>query len=218
MTDGYYSQETFESLHFDEPFTAATERQLIAEWQHLGCLASRDTLVLRFALYASALANKFCGPVARQSPEDMQDMVSVANAALLRTADEFDLNRLKARFSSLLYLLVRRAVVNWVRAEASRPVEQPLAPRKADVTVSFAYPAEPGDEEETSGQRVADAEQLVKLLPGLPEDERQLLDLHFFKGYGLFKAGKELGKTQWEATLLKRSALLRLRELLEGKA
>ena len=219
MTDGYYSQATFESLHFSEPLSAEAERQLIAEWQHLGLVASRDKLVLHFALYTSKLAHKFSGGPARRSPQDMQDALAVANAALLRTANEFDLQRPKARFSSLLYLLVRRDVVNWTRDQKNLyPEREFLQGDNRSVvpeeTASFEYPREAGDATEAEADVQADADTLLKLVPKLPEAERELMDRVYFRGMSFLEAARDMDIGRGKVFELKRSAFAALRRML----
>ena len=223
MTAGYYSPKTFESLHFAEPLPPDVERQLLAEWQHLGCLKSRDTLVERFALYASTLAHRFCGPRSCNTDEDMQDVVSIANAALMKAADQFDLRRPKARFASLLYLLVRRDVVNWVRGEIARPDEREFnggevrasgSRQPADEVVEFAFPREPGDQQEADEDLAADAETVLQALPLLPDKEQELLRKVFFEDQSFLAAAREMGLSRWEVGELKKSAYSSLRAAL----
>lgn len=220
----YYSKQQFEDLHFKEPLSAEEERRLLIAWQAQGDLVAREKLVTSFALYVSRLAHKFGGSFGRHD-NNIGDCIGVANTALLAAIDGYALGRADApRLTGLIYLLVRREVINFVKkqeagqlcwtSDVSKAINELPAEERASkegLETPFEYP----DEDLLS--RGAEDEllktQLTALLSKLPEDEQTVVRAKFFEGLNYKDTGRKFNpvKSTWEVRRIWNQAAATLR-------
>jgi RNA polymerase sigma factor (sigma-70 family) len=108
---------------------------------------------------------------------------------------------------SLLVVIAYRRAIKLVRTERSRPHETSI-----DSLFHLADESTPTPEQETLDHDRQ--ETLVKAMGELPERERQLLSLIYFKEMQIGEAGRRVGWAKASATRHHQAALERLRELV----
>lgn len=134
-------------------------------------------------------------------PEDAEDLTGEVFVRLFRLMESYDENR--ASVSTLVYKLSHDIVIDWYRTRrefAELSEEQALLP-SAEETVM--------DREKLAETRDA--------LARLPQDQRDILILRFYRGWTLVRIAEEMGLPYFSVVAKKNKALDSIRRALGNR-
>ena len=128
------------------------------------------------------------------SREDAEDLCQDVFVKLSRALETYDED--KAAVSTLVYRIAHNAVIDYYRT--SRTHEEAAVLPSAEDTVMDR----------------AQARELAEALAKLPEQQRDILILRFYRGWTLVRIAKEMGLTYNTVVSRQKRALEKLREML----
>lgn len=135
-------------------------------------------------------------------PEDAEDLVQEVFLKVYRNLDEYD--AAKASLSTWIYTITRNTVYDYLKAKRNRPVFELL-----DNTEDAAEEAP--DEELLRNETL---EELACALEKLPQDQRDITILLYYKKLDRKTVAQMLGMTYGQLRYLHDKAIRRLGELL----
>lgn len=138
-----------------------------------------------------------------QPDTEAEDVVQETFAELWEKADRFDPG--KASSSTFIGLVARRRSIDWLRRKSRRPELQPLPD---DFDQKISAPA-------AEGSRV-DTESLHAALRQLPEEIRELFQLHFTSGLTHPEIADRTGLPLGTVKTRLRRGLISMRALMRG--
>lgn len=130
-----------------------------------------------------------------ENRHDAEDLVSTVFLKAYQKLDSYDAN--KASLSTWIYTISHNAVVDYYRTRRQTV-------QFADYMEAEDFAAEEPDE---ALERLADA------LEQLKEKERDLVILHYYKGYTLKKVAEMMGMSYINAKVIHKKALTSLRNI-----
>lgn len=138
-----------------------------------------------------------------QPDTEAEDVVQETFAELWAKADRFDQSR--ASSSTFIGLIARRRSIDWLRRKQRRPELQPLPD---DFDQKISAPAE--------GAPRIDTESLQAALQQLPEEIRELFQLHFTRGLTHPEIADQTGLPLGTVKTRLRRGLITMRELMRS--
>jgi len=155
-----------------------------------------------------ALVDELARPLARRFPgSSARELRTFGLEGLLEAARRFDVAR-GVPFAQWARVQIRSAILDGVRLTGTR-----------GNATAVAMAPEPESPAETPEEALANAQEVAllrTLLAGMPEDERQLLERHYFGEQTLAQAASALGMQAYSASRLHRRALDSLRRQLRA--
>ncbi len=134
------------------------------------------------------------------NPDEAEDVVSSVFLRVYERLDSFDPAR--ASLSTWIYTITHNVVVDYYRA------------RRVHTEYAGHMDAELDQVIDESDTNEALLEQLADALEKLKEKERDLIVLHYYKGYTLKDIAEMMGMSYINAKVIHAKALTRLRELM----
>lgn len=158
-------------------------------------IAAGEEIYLEYADKVSAYVR---GKV--DDPHEAEDLVSTVFLKVYRNLDTFD--EAKASLSTWIYTITRNTVTDYYRT------------RRVHTEYVEYMDAELDGIIDKSNANEALLEQLADALEKLREKERDLIVLHYYKGYTLKVIAEMMGMSYINAKVIHAKALTHLRELM----
>lgn len=136
------------------------------------------------------------------SREDAEDLCQTVFTKLLKALETYDEE--KASISTFLYQMAHNAVIDYYRTlhqhkEISE--DDALLPSAEDVVMNRVW-----------------AQEIANAISCLPEEQRDILVLRFYKGWTLVRIAQEMGLTYNAVVSRQKSAFEKIRKLLPDMA
>lgn len=128
-----------------------------------------------------------------ENEHDSEDIISTVFLKIYQKIDRFDGE--KASLSTWIYTITRNTVIDYYKTKKMH--------------IGFSDEIEPEDIAEENDDELLDA--LADALEALPERERDLIILHYYKGYTLKRIAEMMGMSYVNAKIIHAKALSVLR-------
>ena len=153
---------------------------------------------------------QYCDKVSRfvrskiHYPNDVEDIVQTVFLKVYSNLDKYD--EIKASFSTGIYIITRNTVYDYLKDKRDHPV--------IELIENTVYSAEEPDDSLLNQEAL---EELACALQKLPQNQRDIIILIYYKNLDRRKVAEMLGMTYGQVRYLHDKAMKRLGELLHVK-
>lgn len=153
---------------------------------------------------------QYCDKVSRfvrskiHYPNDVEDIVQTVFLKVYSNLDKYD--EIKASFSTWIYIITRNTVYDYLKDKRDHPV--------IELIENTVYSAEEPDDSLLNQEAL---EELARALQKLPQNQRDIIILIYYKNLDRRKVAEMFGMTYGQVRYLHDKAMKRLGELLHIK-
>lgn len=153
---------------------------------------------------------QYCDKVSRfvrskiHYPNDVEDIVQTVFLKVYSNLDKYD--EIKASFSTWIYIITRNTVYDYLKDKRDHPV--------IELIENTVYSAEEPDDSLLNQEAL---EELARTLQKLPQNQRDIIILIYYKNLDRRKVAEMFGMTYGQVRYLHDKAMKRLGELLHIK-
>lgn len=153
---------------------------------------------------------QYCDKVSRfvrskiHYPNDVEDIVQTVFLKVYSNLDKYD--EIKASFSTGIYIITRNTVYDYLKEKRDHPV--------IELIENTVYSAEEPDDSLLNQEAL---EELARALQKLPQNQRDIIILIYYKNLDRRKVAEMFGMTYGQVRYLHDKAMKRLGELLHKK-
>ena len=153
---------------------------------------------------------QYCDKVSRfvrskiHYPNDVEDIVQTVFLKVYSNLDKYD--EIKASFSTWIYIITRNTVYDYLKDKRDHPV--------IELIENTVYSAEEPDDSLLNQEAL---EELARALQKLPQNQRDIIILIYYKNLDRRKVAEMFGMTYGQVRYLHDKAMKRLGKLLHIK-